>query len=1038
MDLQLKAPQDKFVFGEETQWVQQSPEAKEGQWYSSNHSTVQYDMDSNFLGSEIRWELLPGNFGEVMTRMWLKFTMTLEYGEVYRTPLAYTIVDKITLTVDGEIIETVDMDWSMIKFQMHTDPEHVHAMEQVINAGYPHMNYITPTKTEDVTIHMPIDWSWSAKTWGFPLCALPAKKIYVNVLFNQGVDFSLNGVNPNAELSNVELVIEHMNVDHEARAAYQNMKVPINVIERDIYSIDYVDQQQEIPLTISTKSKVRALYWFFRMGRKNFDFSTVTRAQKLAYFAIMDRAKIIVNGEEITDRDDYFFRFQEPIKSGLVPPKSNIYTKSWALTPRTLDDNGYKDFSGPSNALKILTNQGRGDVAVNILDNIQLDDLLLIKWKVITLDTDNPVVEAIFKRPIYISNISLEDCLAEGSLNTIEYMCFLGEENVKNVGYEGMSLSRSIQEVVDRVRFRLDRPSTHLDGTATINTIKFTTRLETPHRMSLIDSNDILRKPLIYVDNNVSFVPPMKYQVANPVGTGNTSAIHEIGTTADNPYDDQFWNYKDGNRLYRSTIRSSNWRSQVTSSATVQSGRFLASGSPDITMDNVRRSGDDIYMDSIYWSDSEKLHGHVFNNIQLANQLFNTDEDPTGQADDIDNWYTYIQYDNSIEWISHATEKIVQLQFKVRVRPGLRIFMIDPSQPDNTNLVEYESSFTILELYDSTGSVVASYTNNDIQDGFNTTWEETNEGQTYITLNIDDMDPSPSWKLKWYHAYLFDVSVIYDDGISLKNPSEQTGTITDSTDQRITVSNTGSGKYISPIISGASASFTQPMTGFTIHTPTGGQITFDYERPQTQGDEVDPQSQGFDDYIYGDIYSFDDKNIRTYQVTMKAKLHSVLDPQVVYKVENDDEYRYTYMDMIYVDPEDSTMGVWQGLVNEFNVETVRVRAFPPDGREFIEIQDIQIDQIENISARSADTDILNYQPEEVDALLADGQEVLLDFVFDGKRLIYSYDSSNQQFVFKRFFNGDPSYLVTGPYNVHLLYQTLKYLEFQSGDVRIVA
>lgn len=142
--------------------------------------------------------------------------------------------------------------------------------------------------------------------------------------------------------------------------------------------------------------------------------------------------------------------------------------------------------------------------------------------------------------------------------------------------------------------------------------------------------------------------------------------------------------------------------------------------------------------------------------------------------------------------------------------------------------------------------------------------------------------------------------------------------------------------------------------------------------------------------------------------------------------------------MIYVDPEDSTMGVWQGLVNEFNVETVRVRAFPPDGREFIEIQDIQIDQIENISARSADTDILNYQPEEVDALLSDGQEVLLDFVFDGKRLIYSYDSSNQQFVFKRFFNGDPSYLVTGPYNVHLLYQTLKYLEFQSGDVRIVA
>lgn len=142
--------------------------------------------------------------------------------------------------------------------------------------------------------------------------------------------------------------------------------------------------------------------------------------------------------------------------------------------------------------------------------------------------------------------------------------------------------------------------------------------------------------------------------------------------------------------------------------------------------------------------------------------------------------------------------------------------------------------------------------------------------------------------------------------------------------------------------------------------------------------------------------------------------------------------------MIYVDPEDSTMGVWQGLVNEFNVETVRVRAFPPDGQEFIEIQDIQIDQIENISARSTETDILNYQPEEVDALLADGQEVLLDFVFDGKRLIYSYDSSNQQFVFKRFFNGDPSYLVTGPYNVHLLYQTLKYLEFQSGDVRIVA
>ena len=526
--------------------------------------------------------------------------------------------------------------------------------------------------------------------------------------------------------------------------------------------------------------------------------------------------------------------------------------------------------------------------------------------------------------------------------------------------------------------------------------------------MSFIDANSILRKPLYYVDRIVT-----------------EAAVSVDPTLPENPYGDQLWNYQVGDRLYRSLLRSTTLQN-VVSTAVVQSGRFLTKDLKGYlwpVIDDIRRAGDNIDLDTLYWSDNEGVHNFVFDNNIVGQVIFRSGETNSEGVLKEDEWDTMPQYDRSVEWLSPGEQTLHEIRFKGRVKPG----------GNDIILLENDPNHVVMEIEDGNGNK-ETFTNS-MAGSNNNIWQSSDSGANHIVWNPTTLGPSETWKLTWNKTYIFDVYVDYIGGLELKRPGEQDGTISSNSNQSIEVTVDGAdftnndvdGLHLDVTnVTNASAVYTAPFTTWILNDPLNGEITFAYSVPIEAA-----FGRGFGDAIYTNAMPHTPTKF-LYQVTFKAQPDSLRDPTIITIVSG--TVNRVPVQMIKLDPEDPSMGIWQGVVNTMGVDEIRVESLPIDGREYIEVFDIQLDSFNDIDI----SDVLNARSVDLKMTLKPQDKLLLDHVFDGKRLIYRFEPGVNRFRFDTFYIGEPSYLVRGDYSIHILYQTMKYLEFRNGDVNIVA
>lgn len=158
---------------------------------------------TNWIDHEIKVELIPKSCGDMISNMHLQCSLPpLPPGNVYTDQVGRALIKQIDFMIDGQIIESLNDDWYIIRDQLFLDADEKNAMAKVVNGGYSEGTLSLQTNTPKIDMIIPLDFFFCRRHSRykkhrerldrpyFPTCAVYNQKIYVNFKFQPWSWFS--------------------------------------------------------------------------------------------------------------------------------------------------------------------------------------------------------------------------------------------------------------------------------------------------------------------------------------------------------------------------------------------------------------------------------------------------------------------------------------------------------------------------------------------------------------------------------------------------------------------------------------------------------------------------------------------------------------------------------------------------------------------------------------------------------------------------------------------------------------------------------
>jgi Large eukaryotic DNA virus major capsid protein/Major capsid protein N-terminus len=171
---------------------------------------------SNWINHEIKVEFIPKSSGDMFSNMHLACSLpALPPGNVYTDQIGRAIFSQIDFMIDGQVIESLNDDWYILRDQLFLDADEKNAMAQAINGGYAEGTLSTLSNTPQIDMIIPLDFFFCRRHSRykkhrerldrphFPTCALYNQKIYINFKFQPWSWFS-NSI-PDQRIGNITM-----------------------------------------------------------------------------------------------------------------------------------------------------------------------------------------------------------------------------------------------------------------------------------------------------------------------------------------------------------------------------------------------------------------------------------------------------------------------------------------------------------------------------------------------------------------------------------------------------------------------------------------------------------------------------------------------------------------------------------------------------------------------------------------------------------------------------------------------------------------
>ena len=158
---------------------------------------------SVWIDHEVSLEIIPKSSGDMISNMHLKCSLPpLPPGNVYTDQLGRAIFKQVDFLIDGQVIESLNDDWYIVRDQLFLDADEKNAMAKCINGGFSEGTLPLQNNTPRVDMIIPLDFFFCRRHSRykkqrerldrpyFPTCALYNQKLYLRIKFQSWAWFS--------------------------------------------------------------------------------------------------------------------------------------------------------------------------------------------------------------------------------------------------------------------------------------------------------------------------------------------------------------------------------------------------------------------------------------------------------------------------------------------------------------------------------------------------------------------------------------------------------------------------------------------------------------------------------------------------------------------------------------------------------------------------------------------------------------------------------------------------------------------------------
>lgn len=158
---------------------------------------------SAWIDHEITVELVPTTSGDLISNLHLRCSLpALPAGNVYTDQIGRAIFQQVDFMIDGQVIESLNDDWYILRDQLFLDADEKNAMIKAVNGGYAEGTLSQLAQTPQIDMIIPLDFFFCRRHSRykkhrerldkpyFPMCAIYNQRIYLKIKFQKWNWFS--------------------------------------------------------------------------------------------------------------------------------------------------------------------------------------------------------------------------------------------------------------------------------------------------------------------------------------------------------------------------------------------------------------------------------------------------------------------------------------------------------------------------------------------------------------------------------------------------------------------------------------------------------------------------------------------------------------------------------------------------------------------------------------------------------------------------------------------------------------------------------
>lgn len=195
-------PQDTFLLNENMADSKWDPTYTQ----TTNFAITQRSIplpSSAWIDHEITVELVPTTSGDLISNLHLRCSLpALPAGNVYTDQIGRAIFQQVDFLIDGQVIESLNDDWYILRDQLFLDADEKNAMIKAVNGGYAEGTLSQLAQTPQIDMIIPLDFFFCRRHSRykkhrerldkpyFPMCAIYNQRIYLKIKFQKWNWFS--------------------------------------------------------------------------------------------------------------------------------------------------------------------------------------------------------------------------------------------------------------------------------------------------------------------------------------------------------------------------------------------------------------------------------------------------------------------------------------------------------------------------------------------------------------------------------------------------------------------------------------------------------------------------------------------------------------------------------------------------------------------------------------------------------------------------------------------------------------------------------